>query len=49
MFAIIWTSWLFQSLFSPSHIILDVCGVMTGGALIGLADKVNRETKAYVK
>ena len=49
VFAIIWTSWLFQSFFSPSHIILDVCGVMTGGALIGLADKVNRETKAYVK
>ena len=49
VFAVIWTSWLFQSFFSPSHIILDVCGVMTGGALIGLADKVNRETKAYVK
>ena len=49
VFAVIWTSWLFQSSFSPSHIILDVCGVMTGGALIGLADKVNRETKAYVK
>jgi len=49
IFAVIWTSWLFQTFFSPSHIVLDVCGVMTGGALIGLADKVNRETKAYVK
>jgi O-antigen ligase len=49
VFAIIWTSWLFQSFFSPSHIILDVCGVMTAGALIGLSDKVNRETKTYVK
>ena len=49
VFAIIWTSWLFQSFFSPSHIVLDVCGVMTAGALIGLSDKVNRETKTYVK
>jgi O-antigen ligase len=49
IFAVVWTSWLFQAFFSPSHIILDVCGVMTGGALIGLADKVNREIKAYVK
>ena len=49
VFAVIWTSWLFQTLFSPSHIILDVCGVLTGGALIGLADKSNRETKSNVK
>ena len=49
VFAVIWTSWLFQTLFSPSHIVLDACGMMVGGALIGLAYKIKNEKKTNAK
>ena len=38
--ATIWSSWIFQTFFSPSHIVLDACGMMVAGTLIGLANKV---------
>ena len=49
VFSIVWTSWLFQSFFSPSHIILEVCGIMSGGALVGLAREAKTVKKIYVK
>jgi O-antigen ligase len=49
VFSIVWTSWLFQSFFSPSHIILEVCGIMAGGALVGLAREAKTVKKIYVK
>ena len=49
VFSIVWTSWLFKSFFSPSHIILEVCGIMSGGALVGLAREAKTVKKIYVK
>ena len=49
IFLIVWTSWILQTIFSPSHLILEVCGMMSGGALIGLANKAKIENKVYAK
>ena len=49
VFSIVLTSWLFQSFFSPSHIIFEVCGIMAGGALVGLAREAKTVKKIYVK
>ena len=46
VFSVIWSSWIFQTFFSPSHIVLDACGMMVAGALIGLASKVKNESKS---
>lgn len=48
VFSVVWSSWLFQSFFSPSHIILDVCGMMAGGALFGLAREAKTGKEVYV-
>jgi O-antigen ligase len=47
--SVIWSSWIFQTFFSPSHIVLDVCGMMVAGALIGLASKLKNESKSHAK
>jgi O-antigen ligase len=49
VFSIIWSAWIFQTFFSPSHIVLDVCGMMVGGALIGLASKIENEKKSNAR
>lgn len=47
--SVIWSSWIFQTFFSPSHIVLDACGMMVAGALIGLASKTKNESKSHAK
>lgn len=49
VFSTIWSAWIFQTFFSPSHIVLDACGMMVGGALIGLANKIKNEKKLNAK
>jgi O-antigen ligase len=49
VFSTIWSSWIFQTFFSPSHIVLDACGMMVGGVLIGLAHKTQNEKKSNAK
>lgn len=47
--SVIWSSWIFQTFFSPSHIVLDACGMMVAGALIGLASKIKNESESNAK
>lgn len=49
VFSTIWSAWIFQTFFSPSHVVLDACGMMVGGALIGLAYKIKNEEKTNAK
>ena len=46
VFSVIWSSWIFQTFFSPSHIVLDACGMMVAGTLIGLASRLKNEKKS---
>lgn len=45
----IWSSWVFQTFFSPSHIVLDACAMMVAGALIGLANKIKKVNNSNAK
>lgn len=47
--SVIWSSWIFQTFFSPSHIVLDACGMMVAGALIGLSSRIKNESKSNAK
>ena len=47
--SVIWSSWIFQTFFSPSHLVLDACGMMVAGALIGLATKIRNESNSHAK
>ena len=35
----VWTTWILQTTFSPDHLVLAICGMMSAGALLGIANK----------
>lgn len=41
IFAIVWVSFLTQSMISPDHLLLTACGMMAAGALLGV-DRLNQ-------
>ena len=34
----VWTTWILQTMFSTDHLVLAVCGMMSAGALLGIAN-----------
>ena len=46
----VWTTWILQTTFSPDHLVLAVCGMMSAGALLGNANIAkSRESKEIAK
>jgi len=44
IFALVWVTYLMQSLISPDHLLLTACGMMAAGALFGIY-KLNQKSK----
>jgi O-antigen ligase len=44
VFAIVWVSFLMQSMISPDHLLLTACGMMAAGALLGI-DRLSQTSR----